>query len=701
MTGVQTCALPILHRQDRATKLLTYLADLAVNGHPLIKEKPRVIVRDPAPVPAYDHTAPPPAGTRQRLEELGPEKFCRWILDQKPLLVTDTTFRDAHQSLLATRVRSYDMLQVAPAYARLCPDVFSIEMWGGATFDTAMRFLTECPWERLDQLRERIPNVLFQMLLRASNAVGYTNYPDNVVRAFVREAAGSGIDLFRIFDSLNWVPNMRVAMEAVLDTGKLCEAAICYTGDLLDPACKKYKLEYYVRLARQLEKMGTHILAIKDMAGLCKPYAAAKLIKALKQEVGVPIHFHTHDTSGVQAAAILKAAEAGVDIADGALSPLSGLTSQVNLNSLVEALRFAERDTGLDRNVLDQIGEYWGQVRECYAPFEAGMKAPDSTVYVHQMPGGQYTNLYEQAKSMGLAPRWSEVWRTYAEVNRLFGDIVKVTPSSKVVGDMALFMVSNRLSAADVLDPNRPLAFPESVVEFFEGRLGRPPGGFPKKLQQRILGDRQPLRRRPGADMPPADFDGVTRTLQREMQSEPTRRDILSHLLYPRVFKEFAEHRRTYSDTSVLPTHVYFYGLEPNQELNVEIEPGKTLVIKLLTVGDRHPDGRCTVFFELNGQAREVSVLDGKFAGQVRKRERAEEGNPNHIAAPMPGLVVGVAVAAQEHVQKGQKLLSIEAMKMETTVYAPRDGLVGQVLVEVGEQVETGDLMVVLERAPA
>ncbi|MGH7194575.1 MAG: pyruvate carboxylase, partial [Candidatus Saccharimonadales bacterium] len=473
-------------RRDRATKIFGYLADVLVNGHALVKHRPPNVRREPAPLPALDHAAPLPKGTRERFLERGPEKFSRWVLEQKRLLITDTTFRDAHQSLLATRLRTHDMLAIAETYARRHHELFSIEMWGGATFDTAMRFLKECPWQRLSDLRSKIPNILFQMLLRASNALGYANYPDNVVQTFVEESASAGIDVFRIFDSLNWLPNMRVAMDAVLSTGALCEAAICYTGDVLDGSRTKYDLKYYVELAKELEKMGAHLLAIKDMAGLCKPYAAEVLVRTLKQEVGLPIHFHTHDTSGVQAASILKAAEVDLDIADAAFAPLSGLTSQPNLNSVVEALRFTPRETGLDPEHLQQTANYWEAVREFYAPFETGMMASTAEVYHNEMPGGQYTNLYQQARAIGLGPRWHEVCRMYADVNRLFGDIVKVTPSSKAVGDMALFLIANQLSVDDVLDAGRELSFPESVVDLIAGRMGQPPGGFPPRVQERI-----------------------------------------------------------------------------------------------------------------------------------------------------------------------------------------------------------------------
>jgi len=685
-------------RRDRATKLLTFVGETIVNGNPLVKVKPAVIPLQPAPVPAVSSTEPVPAGTRQRLQELGAAGFGKWVLDQKPLLVTDTTFRDAHQSLLATRLRTYDMLRIADAYARLCPNLFSIEMWGGATFDTSMRFLKECPWQRLVDLRQRIPNILFQMLLRASNAVGYTNYPDNIVRGFVKEAAAAGIDVFRIFDALNWVPNMRVAMDAVLETGAICEPAICYTGDLLNPERPKYNLRYYVELAKELEKMGAHILAIKDMAGLCKPFAAELLVRTLKQEVGIPIHFHTHDMSGIQGAAILKGAEVGLDIADAAIAPMSGLTSQANLNSLVESLRFSPRETGLDVDALQGIAAYWAATREFYAPFETGMKAGDAEMYRHEMPGGQATNLYQQAAALGLASRWSELCRKYAEVNQLLGDIVKVTPTSKAVGDMALFLLANNLSADDVLDPKRELAFPESVVDLVAGRMGQPPGGFPARVKKRILRDIKPVRGRPGESLPPADFMAAATMLESKLHRPPTNRDVLSHLLYPRVFEEFAAHESAYADTSVLPTSTFFYGQEPGEEVAVEIEPGKTLIVKFLTVGDPHPDGRRSIFFELNGQPREVTVVDRSLEPTEARRPKADPADPLQVAAPMPGLVVAVAVEVGAPLVRGQKLLTMEAMKMETTLYAEHDGRVAEVNVKPGTQVETGELLLRLER---
>jgi pyruvate carboxylase len=560
-----------------------------------------------------------------------------------------------------------------------------------------MRFLKEDPWDRLAQLREKIPNILFQMLLRGSNAVGYTSYPDNVVRAFVRESAAAGIDLFRVFDSLNWIPSMEVALEAVREAGALCEAAICYTGDILDPDRPKYGLKYYVDLARELQRRGANFIAIKDMAGLCKPYATELLVRSLRDEIGLPVHFHTHDIGGAQAASVLKGAEVGLDVADGAMAAMSGLTSQPSLNAIVESLRFNPRSTGLDPEALIALSRYWEQVRAMYAPFEAGLNAPSAEVYAYEMPGGQYTNLLQQAKALGLSDRWVEVCRAYASVNVLFGDIVKVTPSSKVVGDMALFLVANNLTPQDCLDPERELAFPESVVEFFEGRLGQPPGGFPQPLQERVLKGRPPRVDRPGANLPPADIAAATDKAATLLGAPASIRDALSYLIYPRVFEDLAGHNRLYSDTSVLPTPMFFFGPDPETENLVEIEPGKTLIVKLLAIGEPHLDGKRTVFFELNGQPREVVVVDRSLAAAVREAPKADPNDPNQIAAPLPGVVVGVAVVLGDPVRKGQKLLSIEAMKMETTLYAERPGRVAEVLAAVGRQVETGELLIRLQ----
>jgi pyruvate carboxylase len=680
-------------RRDRATRLLEYLADVIVNGNPLVAGRPAAVRRAAAPLPAFDALAAPPAGTRTKLQELGPAKFAEWVRRQKRLFITDTTMRDAHQSLLATRMRTYDMLSVADAYAHLAHGFFSLEMWGGATFDTSMRFLRECPWDRLLQMRERIPNVLFQMLLRASNAVGYANYPDNVVQAFVKESAAAGIDVFRVFDPLNWVPNMKVAIDAVVASGAICEAAICYTGDVLDPGRSKYSLTYYVDLAKQLEKLGAHVLAVKDMAGLCKPFAAGKLVRALHEAVGIPIHFHTHDTSAASLASVLEAAQAGASVVDAAFAPLSGLTSQPNLNALVEAARNTPLDTQLDPEPLRQIAHYWAAVRDHYTAFECGMKAPDADLYLHEMPGGQFTNLLEQARALGLADRWEDVCRAYADVNQLLGDIVKVTPTSKAVGDLALLLVTNGMQASELLSDSREIAFPESVVDLLAGRMGQPPGGFPPAVVSRVVRGGEVVTGRPGESMPPADLAVAARKVGEIVGGTASPREVLSWLLYPRVFQDFAAHRAKHGDVSVLPTPAFLEGPKPGEELPVDIEPGKTLVIRLLTVGEPHADGTRTVFFELNGQPRSVSVADRSLEAKVQRRPKAVVGDAREVGAPMPGLIVTVAVRPGDTVSRGQKLLSLEAMKMETTVYAERDGRIADVLVTPGTPVEAGELV--------
>ena len=687
-------------KRDRATKVLSFLGDIIVNGSPEVKGRADGRPLPEPETPSFDLSSPIPTGSRDRLKELGPKKFAEWTKSQKELLLTDTTFRDAHQSLLATRVRSIDLLRIAPYVARKLPNLYSLEMWGGATFDSAMRFLKEDPWLRLSALREQVPNILFQMLLRAGNAVGYTNYPDSVVAGFVKTAAANGIDVFRVFDCFNWIQNMRPSLEAVLETGAICEGAICYTGDLLDPKRDKYSLDYYVKMAKQLEKIGVHILGIKDMAGLCKPYAAHKLVKTLREEVGLPIHFHTHDTAGVQAASILKASEAGVHVADAAISSMSGLTSQANLNSLVEALRNTERETGLDIEALNRCSDYWESVRELYYPFESGMRSGTSQVYHHEIPGGQLTNLKEQAASLGLARRWREILKTFADVNQLFGDIVKVTPSSKVVGDMTLYLVANNLKASDVLDEKRELSFPKSVVELMEGRLGTPPGGWPKKVQQAILKDHKPIKGRPADVLPAVKLDDVRSELKGKIKSAPSDTDLMSYLMYPGVFVEFDAHRRNYGDTSVFPSDVFFFGMKPSQEITLEIEPGKTLIIKFLAVGEADAEGGRPVFFELNGVPRQVRVQDRALKASKEVRETADPDNPGHIGAPMPGKVVQVVVSVGQQVSRGQKLLGIEAMKMETSVYSPLAARVNKVLVQPGSAVASKDLLLVLDPIP-
>ena len=686
-------------RRDRATRLLGFIGDVQVNGNPEVAGRrlpAEPHTEPPLPKPPW---APPPPGSRQRLEDLGAEGFARWMLDQDRVLLTDTTFRDAHQSLLATRLRSYDMVKVAPCYARLVPELLSIECWGGATFDVAMRFLKEDPWERLARLREALPNVLTQMLLRGANGVGYKNYPDNVVRFFVDQAADAGLDVFRIFDSLNWIENLRVAIDAVLRTGRLCEASICYTGDLTSPDPGRYDLAYYVDLAKALEATGAHVLGVKDMAGLCKPAAARRLVTALKQEIGIPVHFHTHDTSGIAAASVLAAVEAGADAVDGAMASMSGLTSQPNLGSIVEALTGHPRDPGVDRGALRTLDAYWEGVRTLYAPFESDMRAGTANVFVHGMPGGQYTNLREQARALGLEHHWPEVEGAYAEVNRLFGDIIKVTPTSKVVGDMALLMVTHDLTPEQVADPDHEIAFPESVVELFRGDIGQPPGGFPEGLQRKVLKGARPLTGRPGASLPPMDLDAARRELEHRIRRRASDRDLAAYLMYPQVTVDYAEHRREFGPVEVLPTDVFFYGMTPRQEIAVHIEPGKTLVITYLATGEPDENGHRTIFFELNGQPRTVRVADRALAQAQPARRKADEGDPGQVGAPMPGLIVSVSARPGASVARGDRLFTIEAMKMETAVFAEIDGRVSEVVSPSGTRVDTHDLVVALSPA--
>jgi pyruvate carboxylase len=698
-------------RRDRATKLLNFLSNVIVNGNPHAKGyKPKAVLL-PSRAPSFDLKAPLPQGTRDLLLELGPKKFADWTLKQKRLLITDTTFRDAHQSLMATRVRSYDMLACADGMARRLGDartgLYSLEMWGGATFDTAMRFLNEDPWDRLRSLRAKVPNICFQMLFRGSNAVGYSNYPDNVVAGFVRHAAESGMDIFRIFDSLNYLPNLTVAMDAVQDTHALCEAALCYTGDILDDRRDKFSLKYYVKLAKELEKMGAHLLAIKDMAGLCRPYAAQKLVKALKDEIGIPVHFHTHDTSGINAASILRASDAGVDIVDLAMASMSGSTSQPNLNSVVAALQHTPRDTKLDLEALNEYSDYWERVREFYAPFDTAPRTGSAEVYLHEMPGGQYTNLKEQAASMGVSHRWPEIARTYAEVNGLFGDIVKVTPSSKVVGDMALFLFSRGIKPADVvnLEPGSG-GFPESVIDMLSGGLGWPDSGFPPEVQRVVLGEKRFKEAqaafkegRAGNRATPVSLEKLRKELTEKLKREAGDDDLYSHLMYPQVFADLAKQQREFGDVSVLPTPAFFYGLRPGEEISVSIEAGKTLIIRLINVGEPDKDGRRTVTYELNGMTREATVSDRKVAPQTKARVKADLADPLQVGAPIPGLVASIAVTVGHKVTKGDKLLMMEAMKMQTTVYAAADGVVSELHCAVGDTVESKDLLVRLRSA--
>ncbi len=688
-------------RQDRATKLLQYIADVTVNGHPETRGRaqPRTEARVPE-APYYDK--PVPDGTRQRLERDGPAAFAKWLRDEPRVLVTDTTMRDGHQSLLATRMRTYDIVHVAGAYAKALPGLLSLECWGGATFDVAMRFLTEDPWERLAQVRERAPNLLLQALVRGANGVGYTNYPDNVVRHFIHEAAKGGIDLFRVFDCFNWIENMRVSMDAVNEAGKLCEAAICYTADLHDPKRAKYDLDYYLKLARELEAAGAHIICIKDMAGLMKPSAARTLFPALRETVSLPVHFHTHDTSGISAATVLAAVESGVDAIDAAMDAFSGNTSQPCLGSIALALAGSERDPGLDIDAIGRISGYWESVRAQYAAFESDLKGPASEVYLHEMPGGQFTNLKEQARSLGLESRWHEVAHTYADVNRLFGDIVKVTPSSKVVGDLALMMVSQELSVDDVLDPARDVSFPDSVVSMMRGELSRPAGGFPEAIRARVLKGEAPLTERAGALLPPADLDAKRSELTALLGREATGQDLASSTMYPKVHADFVAAQASYGPTSVLPTPVYFYGLPPGEEILIDIERGKTLVVRCLAIGDVDERGTVRVFFELNGQPRSVAVPDRLHgAGKALARAKADPAVPGQVGSPMPGVVSRVVVREGQTVEAGDVLVSIEAMKMETAIHSELAGTVTAVAVEPADQIDAKDLLVTIEPAEA
>ncbi|PGL69763.1 pyruvate carboxylase [Bacillus sp. AFS055030] len=684
-------------RRDRGTKLLNYIGNVTVNGFPgiSVKEKPAF---DEIIIPNVKHISSAESGTKQLLDKLGADEFSKWLKNQPNVLFTDTTFRDAHQSLLATRIRSKDLTTVAEQTSKLLPNLFSMEMWGGATFDVAYRFLNEDPWERLLNLRELVPNVLFQMLLRGSNAVGYKNYPDNLVKKFIEASAQAGIDVFRIFDSLNWIKGMEVAIDAVRDSGKLAEASICYTGDILDPTRTKYNLAYYKELAKDLESAGAHILAIKDMAGLLKPQAAYTLISELKDTVDLPIHLHTHDTSGNGLYTYVKAIEAGVDVVDIAIGSMSGLTSQPSANSLYYALKDSNNETNLNINGLEQLSTYWEGVRKYYSSFESGMVSPHTEVYQHEMPGGQYSNLKQQAKGVGLGDRFEEVKDMYGRVNQLFGDVVKVTPSSKVVGDMALFMVQNNLDEDSVYEKGENIDFPDSVIEFFEGKLGQPHGGFPKSLQRIILKGRKPLTERAGETLKPIDFKDVEEYLFKTLNRQVTNFDILAYCLYPKVFMDYQKNVDSYGDLSVLDTPTFFHGMKLDEEIKVDIERGKTLIVKLVSIGQAQPDGTRVIYFELNGQPREIVVKDYSVKSTVVQKRKGDTSNPNHINATMPGTVLNVLVKKGEVVEKGQTLAITEAMKMETTVQSPFTGVIRDILITSGESISTGDLLIELEQ---
>ena len=688
-------------RRDRATRILRYIGSTIVNGHPTVRGKPKPplsVLAVESPTPVVPKTPPPP-GTKQLLDREGPEGIVKMLRGDRRVRLTDTTWRDAHQSLLATRVRTYDLARVAPATAHLGHDLFSIEMWGGATFDVAYRFLSEDPWLRLEELRRLCPNVMFQMLVRGANAVGYTNYPDDVVVAFIEEAAAAGMDVFRIFDALNDVDNMQVAIEAAQKTGRVVETAICYTGDVADPTRSKYDLPYYVNLAQEIVKRGTHLLCIKDMAGLLRPRAATMLVKALRDAVDVPIHLHMHDTSGNSIASNLAAVEAGVAVIDGAVSSMGGMTSQPSLSSMAFALQGAPRDPKMSPEIFEKLAAYWEPVRAYYAPFESGLKAPAADVYEHEIPGGQYSNLRAQAEALGVGEHgWDSVKRAYAAVNRLFGDIPKVTPSSKVVGDMAIWMVKQGLDAAGVSARAKELTFPESVIDFMRGALGRPPGGFPEPLRSDILKGAAKVEGRPGASMPPYDWAGSKREMEGLAGVDVARRDVVSYALYPKVMRGYMEHRALHGDTSVLPTPTFFYGLRVGEEAWIDIEPGKTLIIKLLSIGEIEPDGARVLTFEINGQSRQMRVADDAAKVTGPKNRRASE-KPGEVGAPMPGRVIDLVTKVGEQVKAGQKLMVTEAMKLETVIKAPISGTVREIVAGAGESVEAGDLLVVIEEA--
>ena len=685
-------------RLDRATKLLKLLGETIVNGNEQVKGRPVPIMDLPVISPDFDPKAKKPAGTKDYLTKHGPEKFAQWMRQQKRLLITDTTMRDAHQSLLAARMRSVDQLEVADAIAQHGDKLFSLECWGGATFDTSMRFLHENPFKRLRRLRERIPNICFQMLLRGANGVGYSNYPDNVIRGFIKHSAESGMDIFRVFDSLNYLPNLKVAMDSIRKhTNSVCEATICYTGDILSSDRDKYTLKYYVEMAKELEIMGAHILALKDMSGLCHPNAAYKLIKALRKEIAIPVHFHTHDTSGIAGASIIKAAEAGVDAVDLSISSLSGLTAQPNLNSIIHAMRGDKRDTKLDQKFFDDLSIYWEAIRQYYKPFDTSPKFGSAEVYRHEMPGGQYTNLREQARALGLGARWPEVVRYYREVNDLLGDIVKVTPSSKVVGDLAIFLLTKGVEPKDMVNLELGTAFPESVVDMLSGGLGQPKGGWPKAVQKVVLGDRKPYKGRPGARAEKVDLEATREEVKAiTKRVECSDDDLYAYLMYPQVFKDLVKYVNEYGHARVLPTPAFFYGLKPGEEISVEIQEGKILIIKLIYVSEPDEEGLRTLTFELNGRARECVIADRSIKSEVKRRTKADSADKTQIGAPIPAMVSAVTATVGHKVKKGEKLIILEAMKMQTTVYALTDGIIDQVEVQAGDQVESKDLLVKL-----
>lgn len=677
-------------RKDKETKLLRFIGEKIVNE---VKDTKKDF--DIPIVPKVENKEPL-RGTKQILDEEGVGGLVEWIKNQNKLLLTDTTFRDAHQSLFATRVRTKDMQKIAEATSYFARDLFSLEMWGGATFDVAYRFLKESPWRRLQMLRKKIPNLLFQMLLRGANGVGYTNYPDNVIRELIKESANNGIDIFRIFDSLNWLKGMEVAVDEVLKTGKIAEVAICYTGDILNEKRDKYSLNYYIKTAKEIEKMGAHILAIKDMSGLLKPYAASKLIKALKQEISIPIHLHTHDTSGNGIATILMAAEAGLDIADTAFNSVAGLTSQPALNSIAAALEYTDRDTELNADDIQKLSDYWYDVRKVYEPFESGLKSDSAEIYKYEIPGGQYSNLRTQVESFGMGHLFNEVKEMYIDVNDLLGDIVKVTPSSKVVGDLAIFMVKNNLTKENICEKGKYLAYPDSVVSYFKGMMGQPVGGFPRELQEIVLKGEKPLTQRPGEILEDENFDKIAKELSEHLYDEPNIRNILSYALYPKVYKDYLKHINEYGDLSNLESHIFFYGLKEGETCEIEIEEGKTLIVKLVEVQKIDSEGFRTVVFEVNGNRREIKIFDAAFGerNKIEPTTMADPNNINEIGASIPGIVSKILVSEGDNIKEKQSLIIIEAMKMETNILAPKNGRIENILVKEGQQIKSGQLLV-------
>ncbi len=679
--------------QDRATKILEFLGDRIVNT-----TKGKKAEYENRIVPTYDETKMV-YGAKDEFLKLGAKEFTQQILKADKLYVTDTTMRDAHQSLMATRMRTKDIAGAARATNQFMANAFSVEAWGGATYDTAYRFLKESPWKRLEYLKNRMPNTLIQMLLRASNAVGYSNYPDNVVKGFIEISAKKGIDVFRIFDSLNWVENMKMPIEVALGTGKIVEGTICYTGDITSPTETKYTLDYYVRKAKELEALGVHIFAIKDMAGLLKPLAARELITALKEEINIPIHLHTHDTTGNGVSTVLMAAEAGVDIVDLAIESMSSLTSNPSMNAVVEALRGTKRDTGLDFEELDELSRYWARTRQVYAQFESDMKSPNAEIYKYEIPGGQYSNLLAQVKSMGAGDHFEEIKGLYKDANELLGNIVKVTPSSKAVGDMAIFMFQNGLTKDNILTEGASLSYPDSIVSYFQGMMGQPEGGFPEELQKIVLKGVEPITERPGKLLPPVDLDAVRKHLEEitdlsGFDEDAIFQKCISYALYPAVYEDYCKHLAEYDDVTRLESHVYFYGLRKGEETTLRIAEGKDLIIKLIEVGDANEEGYRSVLFEVNGSRRTVKILDNSLEVKADNRLKAEKNNPQHLGSTIPGTVGKIMVKEGDEVTVNMPLMTVEAMKMETTVVSKVDGTVDKIYVSEGDSVKPEDLMI-------